>query len=209
MRQFPNPSTVEIQECLLRFLFGYERSFLTSAVRLAYSDLSRTLHGIAAHDPKGHLREAATSLLEGAIRTVVSTATGQESFDRWHQATCHDLRQTYRAAAFGGFCFGHAQKWVNMAIKYSALLGDRAVQGGHNLFRFGHVPIDSLVVSAFSRTEFSLPAPLRIESWSRLDSYDTYMAFQHWVRDTFAGSAPLAVEFVIWQEEATRNAGAT
>ena len=111
-RQFPLPSSAEIQECLLRFLFGYEASYLTASIRLAYADLRRTIRGIARHDPAGQMRQNATSM------------------------------------------------------------------------------------------------SLRFNSWSRLDSYREYMDFQHWVRQTFPSSAPLAVAFFLWQETAAAAARA-
>ena len=208
-QHFPIPSTAETHDCIIRLLFGYDGSYLASAVRLAYSDLSRTIHGIAVADPSGEIRATAAQVLQRAIVAVAEGAASQASFDRWHEATCVALSGVYSSAGFTRFYIGHAQKWVNMAVKYCALLDDRAVPSGGSFFSFGHVPIDSLVINALSRTSPPLPPPLRFPAWSRISSYSDYMAFQVWVRETFPGSTPLSVEFFLWQSEAAALAKAT
>ena len=209
MQHFPIPSTAETHDCLIRLLFGYEGSLLDSAVRLAYSDLSRTIHGIAHADPGGAIRTAAGELLLREILAVSERLDGQAAFDQWHESTSAALSRVYSSAQFSRFYIGHAQKWVNMAVKYCALLDDRAVPSGGRFFSFGHIPIDSLVINALSRSTPSLPAALRFPAWSRIDSYAEYMAFQCWVREAFPSSTPLSVEFFLWQEEATLIAKAT
>ena len=200
MRHFPIPSQSEVQDFLLRLLFTPDDSFLTPAINLAYLDFCRTLRGIARQDPHGLFRATATKALHEAITSLSATlpTATQDSFDKWHRSTCDSLCAVYQDGGVD-FTVGQAQKWINMAIKYCALLGDRAVPHGTTLFGLGHVPIDLIVVAGFS-TSHDLPVNLRFETWSRIGSYDSeYMPFQNWVRETFPSSKPLAVEFFIWQ----------
>jgi hypothetical protein len=201
-KQFQKPSPADIQNCFLRFVFGYESSYLNASISTAYGDFSRTLHGISKNEASALLREKARKLLHDAIKAATLLET-QDSFDVWHKETCLALQESYRAGGFDTFYIGQAQKWINMSIKYFALLGsllgDQAVPGGSSLFDVGHVPIDSFVVSALKRK--GLPSQLCIDSWSRIVEYDKYMEFQKWVRKEFQGSKPLAVEFELWQEE--------
>jgi hypothetical protein len=90
-----------------------------------------------------------------------------------------------------------------MAVKYVALLGDRCLPHAHLLFSVGHVPIDNLLLTQLKR--HGLPEPKRFEPWSRIDNSQTYMQLQHWVRETFPSSTPLAVEFHLWQNAASHS----
>ena len=212
-KEFKDPSRDEIRECFVRFVFGfgYEKVHLDTAIRKAYGDFSRTLHGISRIDASGSLREDATRFLYAEI-TKAASLKNQPDFDKWHEATCKALKARYAKGGFKDFHLGQAQKWVNMSIKYftllSALLGDRADPGSGSLFDFGHVPIDSLVLQVFSR-EHDLPGNYRPrdDRWSRIEDYGEYMAFQKWVRRTFPTSKPLAVEFHLWQVEMSRPKG--
>jgi len=49
------------------------------------------------------------------------------------------------------------------------------------------------------------PRPRFQGSWSRIGSYDVYRAQQLWVREAFPKSAPLDVEFHLWNEENARR----
>lgn len=214
---FPIPSELDIQECFLRFLFGSGESFLVKAIRLAYGDVCRTMKGIADHDPDGRLRAKAVELLHDRLKDVTAYVRNQKTFDKvnqhtfdaWHQATCDALIELYHSDKFGNFFVGQAQKWINMAVKYCALLGDRAMPSGRSLFSVGHVPIDGYVIKQLSGPRFGLPKALQFDAWSRVDSYDRYMEFQFWVREKFAPSLPLAVEFYLWQQYAGSDVPAT
>lgn len=209
MREYPVPTDSQISDWFVRLLFNNEPSYLTAAIRLAYRDLSRTIHGIAGHDPNGALRNNASQVLFEAIRSVGTSSLTSDAFDGWHKATSDALLEVYRIGGFPHFVVGQAQKWINMATKYCALLGDRAVPSGRHFFRVGHVPVDSFLISALAREDPPLPVDLRFEAWSRLTSYEQYMCFQQWVRKAYSPFSPLAVEFYLWQEEASARANAT
>lgn len=204
MSTFSLPSQGEADKWFLSLLFDTESSFLSGAVRLAYSDFQRTLSGIGNHPEADALRKQGHDFVENAIKKIADRAPSQSAFDQWHNGACHDLRKLYRDALFEGFTFGHAQKWINMTVKYIALLGDRAVSGGRALLDCGHVPIDGYILSAFRRQQYLRPVP-PFEPWSKKDSYEEYMNFQIWIRSEFPDSKPLAVEFFLWKDEAARE----
>jgi hypothetical protein len=89
------------------------------------------------------------------------------------------------------------------------LLGDRCVIGIANVFPHAHVPVDSIMLYAFAK--LGLPRPMRFFPWSKIQSYSLYMEFQEWIRERFPNSAPLSVEFHLWQKGVSKESkpGAT
>jgi hypothetical protein len=206
MPRFLNPTSSQVQDFLLRLYFGYRHDYLTGAISKAYADLSRTVHGIARHDPQGKLRQNASAYLHDKLCSLPTQFSSQESFDRWHELTAAGLRDLYLASGYPNFHVGQAQKWLNMAVKYAALLGDLCVPGANALFAIGHVPVDSFLIKQLAA--HGLPDPNRFEPWSRIDSYFNYMSLQRWIREQFPESTPLAVEFHLWQQAASRAGAA-
>lgn len=197
------PSPDQIHDFLARLVVGSEGSYLQASIRLAYRDLCRTLRGIAGKDPTGQLLATASRLLHDAIEDAVKTRKTQAEFDAWHKTTCEALKATYDGK-FDTFNYGQAQKWLNMSVKYCALLGDRRVPGGNVFFDLGHVPIDSVILRVL-RKEPDFPRTLHLDPWSGIDDYGQYMEFQKWIRTKY--SKPLAAECSLWQEEMTLAQG--
>lgn len=212
------PSESEIQNCFIRFLFGFG-DLVNGAINLAYWDMCRTMKNISEHPQGNRLREEAQKLLHKAIAEAPICADvkdmnlNQEEFDNWHRTTCSRLVALYNSEEykFDKFCVGSAQKWINMTVKYCALLGDKALQSGRSLFRVGHLPIDSLVLQELRRdlTEKKLSEDQNsrlkclmseLEPWSKIKSYDKYMDFQLLVRGAYCPEPPLVVEFRLWMK---------
>lgn len=195
-RSYAPPTKAEIDACLLGFYFGFDRPFLDLAIDRAYRDLNRTLHGFAKQPDRVRVRRSAGECVRGAMTRLDAACESQETFDEWHEKACSQVIKRYRQFGFAAFTVGHAQKWINMTVKYLALFDERDQQWRLRLLQLGHMPIDSIILDRL-RVE-GLPRDLRPAAWSRIASYADYMGIQTWVREHFPGSAPLVVEFHLW-----------
>ena len=93
------------------------------------------------------------------------------------------------------FTVGHAQKWINMTMKYLYIYGDIDVTG---IFDFLHVPVDSYIFDAVEQ-QFGIKRPC--SAWSRLTDYETYLRYQKNIRAQVKTS-PLRWEFSNWLKTA-------
>ncbi len=199
MRQFPIPTFADQFEYLLRLYFSGDADLLSSCIRRAYRDLNRTLHGFAEIPDGDDLRASASAVVRTFPTSLAETPRvklNQLAFDDRHRASCMKLSSTYSAAGFAEFRVGQAQKWLNMALKYVFVFGEDRLPGYAKVFEFAHIPLDNIIFNQLRPYK----VPRLTTRWSRLSSYDEYMGIQRWVRSTFPGSAPLAVEFALWQE---------
>ena len=199
MQQFPNPTAADQFDYLLRLYFGGDSDRLSGCIARAYRDLNRTLHGLAKVPEGEGLRVRASAVVRAFLRDLVGPASvDQLTFDRRHHAACIELCSTYSAAGFAEFRVGQAQKWLNMALKYVFAFGESRLPGYAGAFRLAHIPLDNIILGQLR----GYGVPRLTTRWSRLAEYDEYMDIQRWVRSAFAGSAPLAVEFALWQNGA-------
>lgn len=190
---YPDPTSSAQADFALRLYFGPEPDFVKQCVRRAYLDLSRTAHGIEhAHEQRVH---AAVKLREWIGALAASEVDwNQAGFDEWHRRVCLDLIQLVQAKDYTGFTIGQAQKWLNMSLKYIYIYGEERIPGYQKLYSYCHVPIDNIVMrSPTFRQHISFQG-----TWSRLDSYEPYLATQRRIREHFSPSSPLAVEFHDW-----------
>jgi hypothetical protein len=197
MQQFAIPTSADQYEYLLRLYFGSESDRLACCIDRAYRDFNRTLHGFAKISESKRLRDQGSALVRSFLTGLVdprSACLDQPSFDKRHQTTCTELRSAYAAAGFVEFRDGQAQKWLNMALKYVFVFGETRLPGYTQVFELAHIPLDNIILEELR--EFG--GPRLGTAWSRI-SYEKYMSVQLWVRDRFPGSAPLAVEFALWQ----------
>ena len=209
-QQYPAPTVEEHTRFMLSFLFGGEMyPTLKDCVRRANLDLARTVHGINGDGVAKTLRRSGHELVKRQLAeaTQSSTAWYQESFDDWHRHACVELVDHFREHGYPVFYIGQAQKWINMAIKYSLTLdaaGMLQVEHSSALRQVAHVPIDNFIVDALKR----LGVKSIESSWSRLAVYDAYMSYQQDLRTRFPGSALLDVEFHEWNAESRRRRNA-
>lgn len=221
---------------LLRFYFGATRSdsemgALRACVSRAYRDTNRSIHGLQAYTAENelqiarihqYLRERRISDLKGLLNN---------EFDRWHQETAirvvakyakynRSCRQTSQGNRMKRpFTVGHAQKWINMTLKYSVIFGG-PIAYVRRLFPVLHVPIDNVIAEKMLFDE-SVPQKDREElrallgscgmkrqrvavghtmvGWGDIQSYEAYRQVQAWIRRTYEGRAPLAVEMDLWR----------
>lgn len=175
-----------IEDFLVAIHFG-KTDLLASCVRLAYRDLQRTVRGVAQYDKAG-IPERVRGLIADARR-----AHTQDEFDQWHCAACGQLIDAFRGIGYQHFTIGHAQKWLNMTLKYIFVLGDR-VPGYEHLFGYCHVPLDQFVMRM--AVPLGLPALPGTGAWSTLNDYAVYMERQGWFRAR--PEPPLVAEFGLW-----------
>jgi len=200
MQRFRNPTPADQFEYLLRLYFGGDPDRLSLCIGRAYRDLNRTLHGFAKVPEGEWLRAKASGVVRAFLTSLAGASLDQAAFDRRHHAACTELCSTYTAAGFAGFRVGQAQKWLNMALKYVFAFGEDRLPGYAGVFGLAHIPLDNIILDQFR----GYGVPKLTTRWSRLAEYAEYMGIQQWVRSAFPGSAPLAVEFALWQ-----NAGVT
>lgn len=172
---------------------------IDSVSQRAYRDLSRTLHGIGSHPEKTTLLESThQSLYE--FTANLDGVDSQDEFDSRHDAWCRKridffAKHPREDRAFT-FTYGHAQKWLNMAMKYLAVLDHPGVR---HVYPYLHVPIDTIVYDQADR--LGVPRPPRRRSWSRLNQ-EQYLAYQTQLCTRIAQqtthSAPMDWESTAW-----------
>ena len=191
---YPDPSSEHQAAFVLHLYFGEDDDKLRSAIRRAYLDLSRTVHGIQKYPDA---RPKADDFMYGAIGGLAMKQedAGQSSFDAWHEKTAKGLCAVYSSAGYKDFYIGQAQKWINMALKYVYVFGESCLPGFSKFFPYCHVPIDNIILE---KDEFKDRRSFTC-AWSRISIYGDYLAFQLSVRQKFPDSSPLAVEFWAWQ----------
>lgn len=145
----------------------------------AYRDVSRTIHGMGSLDGAAELRdEIHRSIVEFVER--LEEVADQADFDRKHHAWCCRTIETFsnyphRDREGFGLCYGQAQKWLNMALKYLAVLGHAGVS---SVYPYLHAPLDQVVYRQ-ARKSWDLSAPAG--AWSRLEEKD-YCRYQEALR---------------------------
>lgn len=204
---FPSPSTEEHKRFLISFLFGGDLDpGPIGCVARAYRDFSRTAHGITKGSEGSVLKRSAHDLVVAALVEALNRAHPwpRSVFDAWHERACTRICKHYARRGYHSFRIGHAQKWLNMSIKYALSLAAMemvAINHARTLRRVAHVPLDEYVLTALQAYD----APTLPRRWSQIRDYSVYMDVQKWIRTRFPDSSPLDVEFHIYAREATRR----
>ncbi|MCI9448922.1 MAG: hypothetical protein HFE30_01550 [Clostridiales bacterium] len=162
----------------------YERSS-----NRAYLDLCRTLR-LNGVDMTAH-RIAVTNMLREQIISLLASSVDQVSYDTWHKDTCGEIVEYFSSLDIG-FTYGHAQKWVNMTMKYLYILDEANFS---DVFDFLHIPIDSLIID-LATSELSVSKPKF--AWSKIPDYDTYFSYQTKLRDSIKDISPMRWEMKAW-----------
>lgn len=200
--QYLNTSESKDEDFLIRRYFGLGKAYLKLAIKRAYRDFNRTLHGFGALEERDKIRETAKNQLERAFQELWkyrSRVTKQAIFNAWHRSTCMKLISVYQPYHFH-FYVGQAQKWVNMTLKYIFTLGESRLPGYQVVYPFCHVPLDNILIAALDNYGF----PQLASAWSRIDDYAVYLGYQEWVRKCFT-LAPLDTEFYLWSGRDIQN----
>jgi hypothetical protein len=192
--RYPDPTPEEQQDFLVRLYFGGDKDDLERCISRAYLDFNRTLVGIgnlpgAKAKAASHLHD---SLLDLSSREAAIAS--QSDFDNWHKQICKRLKEIFESEGYSSFSVGHAQKLVNMSLKYIFVLGATRIPGFIWLYKYCHVPIDRIILQRVAK---SVPSKFGV-AWSKLNDYSNYLDFQTRFRIAYSGSSPLAVEFRVW-----------
>ena len=172
----------------------------------AYRDLNRTLTGFGTHPNREVLHQGVLDSINDFVQELKSVKS-QGSFDKRHRAWCEDTCQTFASDKHPERVFnfhpGQAQKWLNMTLKYLAVLDHPQVQ---RVYEYLHVPIDKFVYEAASNEGIKRPLPdpessTRSTAWSRL-TYKQYWDYQQELRKFVSSSkkyaTPLDWEADVW-----------
>lgn len=173
--------------------------------RRAYADLQRTIHGFGRLPAEAKIELRAH--IHATIREFVAnlgTCETQEEFDnrhdQWCESACERLRLFAQSEQSISFHYGQAQKWLNMTLKYLAVLDHPKVK---RVYGYLHVPVDKYVYDQAANAGVKRPGwP---HSWSKLPR-EKYLNYQRALRKMVASthySCPLDWEADVWVTRAT------
>jgi len=196
----------DYEDYLVCLYFGRGKDdYLSKCVNRAYLDFRRTIHGLGklATEKKEELYEQAANELKQCFSNLRDSADtmDEKGFDKWHETSCQRLSAIYEKHNQDFFA-GQAQKWINMTFKYIftlAALGEKQLSGFGKVYPFCHAPIDTILIARLDSEKYDIPWPHQC-TWSRLDEYDKYLAYQERIRRKFS-LVPLDVEFRLWLGE--------
>ena len=162
-----------------------------------YRDLNRTLHGLAQLPDAVKLSTRASAEVRSALVELATSAgvSTQAGFDTWHRDACAHLCALYAEHGFPLFCVGTRRSgstWRSSTFTSSA---KSVYVASKRLYGFGHVPLDRVMLNQLREHG----APPLSSPWSRLLDYGEYMELHRWIHRRFPASAPLAIEFHLWQ----------
>ena len=209
------------RQSLIAFYFGptvatsrpETTEVVIAASHRAYRDLNRTLTGFGSYRDRESLRNEVHASISEFISTVGAVKT-QEEFDKHHQDQCEKICKLFERVEISNHTFnfhpGQAQKWLNMTLKYLAVLDHPQVQ---RVYEYLHVPIDKFVYEAALKEGIKRPLPnpkssTRSTAWSRL-TYKQYWDYQQELRKlvgpTKEHATPLDWEAAVWVSRNNEN----
>lgn len=136
-----------------------QRAIAKKCADTAFLDLRRTLR----YNDQGSKpdRKAFRDKINGIIADALSELldkTEQGDFDEIHNEICEEIIEaTKNSSAIKSeeFHYGHAQKWLNMTLKYMYLLG-LWEEEFERVIPWMHVPVDSYILKAAAFSESKL-----------------------------------------------------
>lgn len=190
---------------LIAFYFGTKvatadvtsEQAIMGASRRAYADLQRTLRGMGTHPDRDTLKQKTHESITTFVDDLASIDS-QEEFDRAHKEWCEktvaEFKRSIHPTRTGfEFHYGQAQKWLNMTLKYLAVLDHPDVQ---RVYPYLHVPVDLYVYNEAAREGVK-----RLTAWSTLGP-EGYIAYQESLRKMVKAkgkySCPLDWEADVW-----------
>lgn len=152
----------------------------------AYRDLARTLRGIGSHPSAERIKRNVEDSVLSFVESLKEIGD-QDRFDIAHQAWCegvvemvnaeeHPQRPTFK------FHYGQAQKWLNMTLKYLAVLDHSAIG---KVYQYLHAPVDRII---YDRGKETLEVTPPNGAWSTLGGAD-YRQYQTQLREAIKDKA--------------------
>lgn len=165
-----------------------EPAILDAAMERAYRDASGRVLSIAEElggneAYKGEAKEKLRSQI-----TELSKLTTPVDYEKWLYVTCEILLKAYTSAKDKNedtaFYFGHAQKWVNMTMKYLYVIKaifkkyDKDVPSWLtlDLEKQLHIPVDSYIMEAARELKIQFPG-----KDDKLVTYSSAKSWSKWV----------------------------
>lgn len=193
----------DILDFLKAIYFGNFTDPLKAASSRAYRDMNRTIRFNGLPDANRlELREKVNGIFEIEISKLTSdNITSQDEFDTWHRNVSDAIKNLYLNEGIK-FTYGHAQKWINMTIKYLYMLEANSFD---NVFEFLHIPLDNNV---FDMARDSLGISRPKVAWSNWNNYEEqYLQYQNLIREKITIGTPLRWEFRYWLKAARKIDG--
>jgi len=189
---------IKVDKDILDFLkaiyFGDFTDPLKVANSRAYRDMNRTIRFNGLPDvTRLALREKVNAVFDAELTKLKSDSiTSQDEFDAWHHSVSDKIKKLYLDEGVK-LTYGHAQKWINMTIKYLYMLEANSFDG---VFEFLHIPLDNYVFD-IARDLLGIARPK--VAWSSWDNYDEqYLCYQNLIREKITTGTPLRWEFRYW-----------
>ncbi|WP_157108899.1 hypothetical protein [Corynebacterium aquilae] len=148
----------------------------------AYRDVCRTMHGVGAWEGNRQAKKDVAALLKRFVDGL-SEVKSQDDFDLRHEQWCESVISIFTDASSGVVChYGQVQKWINMALKYFAVLDHPQVRKAYSYL---HVPLDRDVLQqAKDFSKVSVPEGV----WSKM-SKSEYDRVQLAIRDAVSSES--------------------
>ncbi len=173
-------------EFLRYVLFGNAKEPFPRVSNNAYRDLCRTIKfnkikkNKTGEQVKVDAKQKINELLKEEISLIIDKKdNNQVSFDKWHEELCNKIIAIFKELS-DSFSIGHAQKWINMTLKYLHIYED-ATYDLSTVFKYLHVPIDQYVWDQASL--IGIPKPkVKNDAWSNINDYSEYLNYQRELR---------------------------
>ncbi|MBR6515035.1 MAG: hypothetical protein IKT46_09420 [Clostridia bacterium] len=150
----------------------------------AYLDLCRTIR-FKSKDETEHraFRNKTNKLIVGLVGDLLNQKEFDENLYTWYEEACEKI--IYEASEVcKEFYFGHAQKWLNMTVKYMLVMGIHKEE--FDVIKpYLHIPVDNYIIKA-AREKFGIK--ISSEVWSKWEGPE-YREFQRQLRAKTEGSA--------------------
>ena len=182
-----------IRKTLIRLFFTPCEDKYLPGLKRAYRDFNRTLplKGVkqSVRDKK---KEEIEKVLRDYLKELIKKDLDQPGFDREHEKLCMELKNRWAELSIG-----QCQKWINMTLKYWVIFGEPDIPGINKNLRYFHIPIDGYIQNGPCK---GLKAGRSHTPWSKIETYEEYLEYQHYYRKLNEGKIPLVEEFLFFNK---------
>lgn len=195
-----------------------KEEIIDGAIERAYRDASGRVLSITDEcGGNGPYKKNAKEQLKSQIDKLAERTTPVAYDEEWFYETCRILLKEYKSAkgkkGNDAFYFGHAQKWVNMTMKYLCVLKSIFHEYDKenivpwltdDLERQLHIPVDSYIMEATKEWKIQFPGKddksvtySSAKSWSKWVCKD-YKKFRKELEGKIPEDSPLDWEGPAW-----------
>lgn len=175
------------EDFYIRIYFNTTLGFELAGIKRAYLDFNRTL---PVKNKDQHERDEKRNNTEEYLKMQLISLISEdlkdiEEFDSHHEQLCYDLQEYWNELTIG-----HAQKWINMTLKYWLVFGKSRIKNIEKNARFFHIPVDRFIQSKIV-VDDSVP-------WSRINNYQKYFEYQTKFREENPDKIPIIEELIFF-----------